>query len=90
MNSVAIAVIPVLLLCLQIYFTIGAVFAVLFVIFLIQRVDPSVRGWAIGFRLIILPGVSVFWPLFVWRLIRGQQTPTERNIHRLRAHQNAS
>ncbi len=89
MNSSAIAITTALLLFFRIYFTIGAIFAVLFAVFLVKRVDPGARGWAIGFRLLIMPGVSVFWPLFVWRLIRGQQTPTERNIHRLRAQQNS-
>lgn len=90
MNSFAIALITNLLSILRIYFTIGAIFAIPFVLYFVRFVDPSARGLAIGFRLLIFPGVCVFWPLFLWRLIRRKQTPTERNIHRLRAQQNAA
>lgn len=90
MNSFAIALVPNLLSILRIYFTIGAIFAIPFVLYLVRFIDPSARGLALGFRLLIFPGVCVFWPLLVWRLIRRKQTPTERNIHRLRAQQNAA
>ncbi len=90
MNSFAIACIPHVIRVISTYLTIGAIFSIPFVTFLVRFVDPSAKGLAIGFRLLIIPGVCVFWPLFVWRLVRRQQTPTERNIHRLRAQQNAA
>ena len=35
------------------------------------------------FRLVIIPGVSLFWPLLLVRWVRRQGPPRERNAHRL-------
>lgn len=85
MNDFAISFVEWMLKLITAYAIAGLVFAVPFVIFLIKRVDPAVRGWAIGFRLIIIPGVVVFWPLFAIRLLKGKQHPTEKNAHRIAA-----
>jgi|GEM_PF-843092 len=147
MNQTAIESVQVIFNLLQLYLGIGLVFAIVFVIALVQRLDPSARsrslgvrilaftivfalialiwhfvppnfklpafvpvgprilvsvalfplvglvqrfvpgthGLKLGFSFLIIPGVSVFWPLFLVRLLRGQKTtPTERNAHRLR------
>jgi len=40
------------------------------------------RQGSFGFRLLILPGLSVFWPLFLRRLARGDEMPpAEANAH---------
>ena len=57
-------------------------FAVPFVILGVRRVDPAAQGWAVGFRILIIPGVTAFWPLFAIRLLRGKRHPTERTAHR--------
>ncbi len=67
------------------YFAAGFVFAILWCIFWVQRLDPGARSWNIGFRLLIVPGTVVFWPLLAIRLLRGKSLPTERNAHRLKA-----
>ena len=55
---------------------------------LVQRFVPAAHGLNLGFSFLIVPGVSVFWPLFLIRLLRGQEAPpAERNAHRLRAKQ---
>ncbi|QNI86827.1 hypothetical protein [Synechococcus sp. ROS8604] len=55
-------------------------------IFGVQRIDTSARSWrSPGFRILIIPGLCVFWPLMVKRLWRGSQPPTERQAHRLTA-----
>ena len=65
----------------------GLVFAIFFVTLGVQRVDPAAHGWAIGFRILIIPGVMAFWPLFATRLLRGKTHPTEQTAHRLAAKQ---
>ncbi len=46
-----------------IYLLSGLVFAVFFIIKGISVVDDGAKGSGIGFRLIILPGVTIWWPL---------------------------
>ncbi|MGK7925728.1 MAG: hypothetical protein AB4290_10860 [Spirulina sp.] len=119
MNDTAITIVEWALNIVRAYLIAGFVFAVLFVLFLIPRVDPAVksvvgsfRSWnlpkdgdreptaierfqavirdlAIFFRILILPGVTAFWPLFALRLLRGKIHPSERNAHRIAASKNA-
>ena len=85
MNNLAISSVEIFLVLCRIYIAIGLIFAVLFVIFWVQKVDPAAQGGTIGFRILIIPGVCAFWPMFVWRLVQGKVAPTEINSHRLRA-----
>ena len=85
MDDSAIAIVRFCINFVRAYVGVGIVFALVFVTFLVQRVDPVARGGTIGFRILIIPGVSVFWPLFVVRLLQGKMTPSERTAHRLRA-----
>jgi hypothetical protein len=68
---------------LVIYASIGLVFAVPFVWLGVQRLDSEAQGSGIGFRLLILPGVTAFWPMFVYRCSRRiAEPPIEKNPHR--------
>jgi hypothetical protein len=49
----------------------GATFAVAFVVFGIHRVDPVAEHAPFGFRLIVIPGVAVLWPLLLTRWFRA-------------------
>ncbi|MEM9163922.1 MAG: hypothetical protein AAGC54_12745 [Cyanobacteria bacterium P01_F01_bin.4] len=82
MNTFAISLVEWLIKLVQVYFIAGLIFAILFSLFGVQRTDPSARALAPLFRLMIIPGVSIFWPMFALRLVRGQQHPTEKNAHR--------
>lgn len=67
----------------MIYAGIGLLFAVVFVIFGVGRMDESARGAPVFFRLLILPGVAALWPALLPRWLRGQAAPpVERNPHR--------
>ena len=68
---------------LAVYASLGLVFAVPFVWLGVQRLDSEAQGSGIGFRLLILPGVAAFWPLFLYRWRRGIAEPPENNPHRL-------
>lgn len=82
MDSFAVTFVEFLIKAVRLYFTAGLVFAVLFSLFGVQRTDPSAQGLALFFRIIIIPGVSIFWPLFALRLARGKQHPIEQTAHR--------
>jgi hypothetical protein len=69
---------------LAVYASSGLVFAVPFVWLGVQRLDSEAQGSGIGFRLLILPGVAAFWPIFLHRWRRGlAEPPVETNPHRL-------
>jgi hypothetical protein len=64
------------------YAGLGLLFAVPFVFAGVQRVDREAQGAHIAFRLLILPGVAAFWPVFLRRCMRGAGPPEEKNPHR--------
>ena len=69
---------------MALYAGLGLVFAVPFVWLGVQRLDSEAHGSGIGFRLLILPGVAVFWPMFAYRWRLGiAEPPVEKNPHRL-------
>jgi hypothetical protein len=65
------------------YLGIGTAFAVAFVALGVDRIDPMARGAGWGFRLLITPGATLFWPLLLVRWAAGSMAPpTETNAHR--------
>lgn len=82
MDVFAVDFVEFLIKAVKLYFTAGLIFAVLFSLFGVQRTDPGANGLAPFFRLMIIPGVSIFWPLFALRLVRGKQHPIEQTAHR--------
>ncbi|NEQ50946.1 MAG: hypothetical protein F6K11_12565 [Leptolyngbya sp. SIO3F4] len=82
MDSFSVTLVEFLIKVVQVYFIAGLIFAVLFALFGVQRTDPGAQGFAPFFRLLIIPGVSIFWPLFALRLVRGKQHPIEQTAHR--------
>ena len=69
---------------LAVYASLGLVFAVPFVWLGVQRLDSEAQGSGTGFRLLILPGIAAFWPMFLHRWRRGIAEPSvEKNPHRL-------
>ena len=67
------------------YLCLGVLFALLFLIFGVSRIDPRARGGSVGYRLLVLPGVAALGPYLAWRWIRGKGPPQERTAHRLAA-----
>jgi hypothetical protein len=56
---------------LSAYCLLGLLFGVCFVTVGVSRLDPMARGTGPGFRLLILPGAAVLWPLLLYRWLRG-------------------
>ncbi len=67
------------------YLAAGCVFAVAFLSLGIGRVDPQARGAPLSFKLVVLPGVVVFWPVLAWRWSRGSTVPPEQCSSHVRA-----
>lgn len=77
------AIAQVLVWTMEAYAAAGLLFALVFVVTGIERVDSAGKDATLGFRLIILPGVAAFWPLLLRRwLSKVSDPPIERNAHR--------
>ncbi len=60
-----------------VYLAVGVVFAAAFVAAGVGRVSPAARGSGWGFRLLIIPGTAIFWPLLAARWARPVIEPEE-------------
>jgi hypothetical protein len=63
--------------------SLGFGFALVFVSFGIERVDPEAHGSGSPFRLLIVPGVTAFWPLLLRRWLSGRgEARLQKDPHR--------
>lgn len=60
-----------------IYLAAGVALAPVTVLWLVNRIDPAARNGTTGFRLMILPGAVLLWPLLMYRA-RRQSGPAQR------------
>ena len=56
------------------YVVTGLVFAAAFLTFGVARVDPGARGSGVAFRLLLVPGTVLVWPVLARRWVRAQST----------------
>jgi hypothetical protein len=66
----------------EIYFALGLAFAIVFAWRGAAAIDPAAREGTIGFRLLIVPGSALLWPLLLRRWVRRLPAPPEHNAHR--------
>jgi hypothetical protein len=78
----AILLARALVLLAEIYLALGLLFALAFAAFGVGSVDPAARGGTPGFRVLIVPGSALFWPLLLRRWLRRAPPPREHNAHR--------
>jgi hypothetical protein len=52
------------------YLALGLAIAIVFAAF-VQRIEPSAQGGSLLFRLLIIPGATLLWPLIVTRSLRA-------------------
>ena len=64
------------------YLALGLVFAIAFVTKGVGRIDPDAAQGSWGFRLLILPGSTLLWPLLLKRWMSGARPAAEHNAHR--------
>lgn len=63
--------IEVVLIIAALYLLLGVLFVVPFLIKGLRKVDEGTHGATLGFKIIIIPGVIVFWPFLLRRWIRA-------------------
>lgn len=59
------SIIYIILVVVAIYLLAGLVFAIPFVIKGVTKIDEGAKGSTWGFRIIIIPGTIVFWPVLL-------------------------
>jgi hypothetical protein len=65
-----IIAVKIIFMVAVLYLAAGVLFAVFFLNRGIQKIDTAAHGSGWGFRLIILPGVIVFWPVLLIKWIK--------------------
>ncbi|MEP6750501.1 MAG: hypothetical protein ABJB86_22380 [Bacteroidota bacterium] len=66
--------IEIVLLLTTFYLFCGLVFAIVFVLQGLAVVDKGARGSSIGFKIIILPGIVLLWPVLLKKWINAKST----------------
>jgi len=66
-------IVYLILLIVGLYLAAGLVFAVPFAIKGVTRIDENAVGSKWGFRLIIIPGSIVFWPLLLRKWLKAHK-----------------
>ncbi|HEX5655031.1 MAG TPA: hypothetical protein VFX58_18270 [Chitinophagaceae bacterium] len=62
--------VEIILIIVLLYLALGAVFFIPFLLKGIQKVDEGTRGSTIGFKIMIIPGVIVFWPVLLRKWLK--------------------
>jgi hypothetical protein len=77
------ALAEVLVTLVQLYAGAGLLFAGPFVTRGVNGIDPLARTAPWSFRILIVPGVVLWWPLLAYRWAPGVEAPpVEANAHR--------
>lgn len=62
----------IILLTIAAYLAIGVLFALLFVIRGVERIDPAARSTSWVFRMLIIPGAAALWPVILSRWVHAR------------------
>ena len=57
--------VEILLIIAAVYLLVGVVFVIPFLMKGLNKIDEGAHGSTIGFKIIIIPGVIVFWPVLL-------------------------
>jgi len=57
--------VEIFLIIVAVYLLIGVLFVIPFLMKGLNKIDEGAHGSTIGFKIIIIPGVIVFWPVLL-------------------------
>jgi hypothetical protein len=69
-------IVAIILYIVTIYLVLGFLFMIPFIIKGVNKIDEDAPGSSIGFRVIIIPGVIVFWIVLLKKWIKANQKKT--------------
>lgn len=67
-------IVQFILTLVLIYLGLGVLFVIPFLIKGILKVDEGAHGGTTGFKIIIIPGVIVFWPVLLKKWMKAKNT----------------
>lgn len=70
------------------YFTLGVLFAIPFALWGAEKIDPKAREGTWCFRVLLVPGSALFWPLLLKRWLNAAAPPEEWSRHRRSSSEN--
>jgi len=71
-------IVEVVLIMAAIYLGCGLIFAIPFILKGVTVIDEEAEGSSIGFRIIIIPGVVVFWPLLLKKWVQTKSIADDK------------
>lgn len=77
--------VQLVLIIVLIYLMLGVLFVIPFLLKGLTKVDEGAHGGTIGFKIIIIPGVIVFWPVLLKKWMRNLKhwdTKSRRNTEK--------
>ena len=66
-------IIGIIISIVGLYILCGILFAIPFIIKGVTTIDKGAHGTKLGFRIIILPGTIIFWPLLLKKWIKAKK-----------------
>ena len=63
--------VEILLIIAAIYLLGGVLFVIPFLMNGLEKIDEGAHGSTIGFKIIIIPGVIVFWPVLLRKWVKS-------------------
>jgi hypothetical protein len=67
---------------IEAYLAAGALFALVFLPRGVLAIDGGLRASPVMVRVLLVPGMTLLWPIFLRRWITGRGAPAEQNAHR--------
>ncbi|HET9744546.1 MAG TPA: hypothetical protein VFP97_02470 [Chitinophagaceae bacterium] len=69
-------IVQIILITASIYLLLGVLFVIPFLTKGLTKVDKGAHGGTIGFKIIIIPGVIVFWPALLLKWVKANGKPS--------------
>lgn len=67
-------IVTIILWIVALYCAAGLAFAIPFIIKGVNKIDEGARHSTIGFRIIIIPGVIIFWPVLLKKWLQSSKS----------------
>ena len=78
--------VEIILIIVAVYLLVGVLFVIPFLMKGLNKIDEGAYGSTIGFKIIIIPGVIVFWPVLLSKWMKSNlnhgDTKAKRNTER--------
>lgn len=74
-------VLEIILWLVSLYLVCGLAFAIPFILKGVEKIDEGAQGATWGFKVIIIPGTAVFWPLLLRKWIQEKKKKTMQERH---------